>query len=102
LLSKVFPTLRGAEIPWHFGTINLTKSGPNQGVSLINQHWLGSYLCGRLQCRLTRGEKTMQGLKGVVVVATILAAAVSLGACRKEVAEQPLKLGAADVVVAVR
>jgi hypothetical protein len=44
----------------------------------------------------------MQGLKGVIVVATIIAAAASLGACRKEVAETPLKLGAADVVVAVR
>jgi hypothetical protein len=39
----------------------------------------------------------MQGLKGAVVVAALLAA-VSLGACRKEVAETPLKLGAADVV----
>jgi hypothetical protein len=44
----------------------------------------------------------MQGLKGVVIVATLIAAAASLGACRKEVADAPLKLGAADVVVAVR
>lgn len=44
----------------------------------------------------------MQGLKGVIVVATIIATAASLGACRKEVDETPLKLGAADVVVAVR
>lgn len=44
----------------------------------------------------------MQGLKGVVIVATLIAAAASLGACRKEVADVPLKLGAADVVVAVR
>jgi hypothetical protein len=44
----------------------------------------------------------MQGIKTVVVLATIVAAAASLGACRKELAEPPLKLGAADVVVAVR
>jgi len=44
----------------------------------------------------------MQGFKGVVIVATIIAAAISLGACRKEVSDAPLKLGAADVVVAVR
>ncbi|MGB0086720.1 MAG: hypothetical protein WBP94_15285 [Rhodomicrobiaceae bacterium] len=43
----------------------------------------------------------MQGLKGVVVIATILAAAVTLGACRKEVEGQPLKLGASDVAVTV-
>lgn len=41
----------------------------------------------------------MQGFKGVIVVATIVAAAAALGACRKEVAEPPMKLGAADVVV---
>ncbi|MGF1621262.1 MAG: hypothetical protein ACFCUR_11680 [Rhodomicrobiaceae bacterium] len=43
----------------------------------------------------------MQGLKGVVVVATIIAAAATLGACRKEVGGEPLKLGAADVNVVV-
>jgi hypothetical protein len=43
----------------------------------------------------------MQGLKGVVVVATIIAAAATLGACRKEVGGEPLKLGAADVAVTV-
>jgi hypothetical protein len=47
-------------------------------------------------------REEMQGLKGVIVVATIIAAAASLGACRKEVAETPLKLGAADVIVSVR
>lgn len=41
----------------------------------------------------------MQGLKGVIVVATIVAAAAALGACRKEVGHEPLKLGAGDVVV---
>jgi hypothetical protein len=44
----------------------------------------------------------MQGLKGVIIVATIIAAAATLGACRKELAEPPLKLGAADVVVSIR
>ena len=43
----------------------------------------------------------MQGFKGVIVVATIIAAAATLGACRKEVRGEPLKLGAADVAVAV-
>jgi hypothetical protein len=51
---------------------------------------------------LTKGEKTMQGLKGVIVVATIVAAAVALGGCfhhQKAVTQEPLKLGSADVVV---
>jgi hypothetical protein len=43
----------------------------------------------------------MQGLKGVVIVATIIAAAATLGACRKEVGGEPLKLGASDVAVTV-
>lgn len=43
----------------------------------------------------------MQGFKGVIVVATIIAAAATLGACRKEVEGEPLKLGAADVAVTV-
>jgi hypothetical protein len=43
----------------------------------------------------------MQGLKGVIVVTTIIAAAAALGACRKEVAHEPMKLGAADVVVSI-
>ena len=45
----------------------------------------------------------MQGLKGVVIVATIVAATIALGGCfghhEKAVATQPLKLGSADVVV---
>jgi hypothetical protein len=44
----------------------------------------------------------MQGLKGVIVVATIVAAAVALGGCfhhEKAVTQEPLKLGSADVVV---
>lgn len=43
----------------------------------------------------------MQGFKGVVVVATIFAAAITLGACRKEVHGESLKLGAADVAVTI-
>ncbi len=43
----------------------------------------------------------MQGFKGVVVVATIVATALALGACRKEVGGEPLKLGASDVSIAI-
>lgn len=35
----------------------------------------------------------MQGFKGVIVVAAVMAA-VALGACRREVEHTPLKLGA--------
>ena len=45
------------------------------------------------------GEKTMQGLKGVIIIASIVATAAALGACRKQVTHQPMKLGAADVTV---
>jgi hypothetical protein len=44
----------------------------------------------------------MQGLKGVIIVATIVAAVASLGACRQEVDSTPMKLGASDVVSQVR
>lgn len=43
----------------------------------------------------------MQGIKGVIVVATIFASAITLGACRKEVQGDSLKLGASDVTVEV-
>lgn len=43
----------------------------------------------------------MQGFKGVVVVATLVAAVIALGACRKEVGEESLKLGASDVSIAI-
>ncbi len=40
----------------------------------------------------------MQGFRGVIMVAAIIATAAALGACRKEVRHEPLKgLGAADV-----
>jgi hypothetical protein len=45
---------------------------------------------------LTKGEKTMQGLKGVIAAAMLVAAAVSLGGCfghhEQVVVTQPLKL----------
>lgn len=41
----------------------------------------------------------MKGLKGVIVVATVVATAAALGACRKHVAATPMKLGAADTAV---
>lgn len=44
----------------------------------------------------------MQGFKGVIIVATIIATVAALGACRKEVDETPMKLGASDVVAQVR
>jgi len=44
----------------------------------------------------------MQGLKGVIVVATIVATAAALGACgRKHVTHKPMKLGAADAVTII-
>ena len=41
----------------------------------------------------------MKGLKGVVVLATIIAAAAVLAACEKGYKDEPLKLGAGDVVI---
>jgi hypothetical protein len=45
----------------------------------------------------------MQGLKGVVIVASLVAATVALGGCfghhEKAVVTEPLKLGSADTVV---
>jgi hypothetical protein len=45
----------------------------------------------------------MQGLKGVIIVATIVAATVALGGCfghhEKAVTAEPLKVGSADIVV---
>jgi len=36
----------------------------------------------------------MQGLKGAVMVAAIVATALTVGACRREVPAEPMKLGA--------
>ena len=41
----------------------------------------------------------MQGIKGIVIVASIVATAAALGACRKEVTHKPMKLGFADTVI---
>ena len=46
----------------------------------------------------------MQGLKGVIIVASIVAATVALGGCfghhqEAVVYSEPLKLGSADVVI---
>ena len=45
----------------------------------------------------------MQGLKGVIIVASIVAATVALGGCfghhAEAVMQEPLKLGSADVVI---
>ncbi len=41
----------------------------------------------------------MQSLKGVIIVASIVATAAALGACRKEVTAEPMKLGTADITV---
>ena len=35
----------------------------------------------------------MQGIKGMIVVATIVGVAALVGACRKEVPHEPMKLG---------
>ena len=44
----------------------------------------------------------MQGLKGVIIVATIVAASIALGGCfghhEKAVVQEPLKLGSAVTV----
>jgi len=46
----------------------------------------------------TVGEQTMKGVKGAIVITAVIAA-VALGACRREVPHEPMKLGA-DVPVA--
>jgi hypothetical protein len=37
-------------------------------------------------------------MKGVIIVAAIIATAATLGACRKEVAHDSLKLGASPII----
>lgn len=41
----------------------------------------------------------MQGIKGTVVLLTLMGAAIALSACRREVPPEPMKLGA-DIPVA--
>jgi hypothetical protein len=47
---------------------------------------------------IVSGDMTMQGVKGLIVLSAVVAA-VALGACRREVAHEPMKLGA-DLPVA--
>lgn len=45
----------------------------------------------------------MQGIKSAVILAAIMGTALTLGACRREVPAEPMKLGAvAPAVAAVR
>ena len=44
----------------------------------------------------------MRGLKGFAVVAVIVGTAAALGACRREAAPEPMKLGADVPVVDVK
>jgi hypothetical protein len=45
----------------------------------------------------------MQGLKSAVILAAVVGTALTLGACRREVPAEPMKLGAtAPAVQAVR
>jgi hypothetical protein len=43
----------------------------------------------------------MQGIKSIVVIAAIVGTALALGACRREVPAEPMKLGADVPAVAV-
>jgi hypothetical protein len=43
----------------------------------------------------------MQGVKSAIVITAVIAA-VALGACRREVPHEPLKLGASDVAAATK
>lgn len=40
-------------------------------------------------------------MKGVIIVAAIIATAATLGACRKEAAHEPMKLGASPAIVQI-
>jgi hypothetical protein len=74
---------------WHQG---LTKQSRNSSPTLIRINHAGTCRVGN--CRLTKGDKTMQGLKGVIVIAMIVTATVALGGCfhhDQQVAATPLK-----------
>jgi hypothetical protein len=43
----------------------------------------------------------MRGIKNLIIVASVIASAAALGACRKEVPAEPMKLGATAPVTAV-
>jgi hypothetical protein len=41
----------------------------------------------------------MKGMKGAIIIASIVATAAAVGACRKQVRHEPMKLGAANITV---
>ena len=43
----------------------------------------------------------MRGLKNFIIVASVVASAVAVGACRREVPAEPMKLGAVAPAVTV-
>ena len=66
------------------------KRATSRPPSLICERYIGTQLLATAK-QLRR--QTMQGFKGVLLVAAVITA-VALGACRREVEHQPLKLGA--------
>jgi hypothetical protein len=58
--------------------------------SVLDQNELGRYPNSRLVAEQASGDKTMQGVKGLIILSAAVVA-VALGACRRE--EAPLKLG---------
>lgn len=73
----------------------LRKTFRSAAASLIWEGHTGSEM-GAI-AEYVSGEKTMK-LKNVIVISALVAA-VALGACRREVAHEPMKLGAGDVAV---
>jgi hypothetical protein len=61
-------------------------------TSVLDQIMLGRYPNIRLVAEQASGDKTMQGVKGLIVLSAAVVA-VAVGACRREEAA-PLKLGA--------
>jgi hypothetical protein len=59
--------------------------------SVLDQNELGRYPNIRLVAEQASGDKTMQGVKGLIIISAAVVA-VALGACRRE--EAPMKLGA--------
>lgn len=41
----------------------------------------------------------MKGMKGAIIIASIVATAAAVGACRKQVTHEPMKFGPADTTV---
>lgn len=74
--------------------VGKSVTGRKSGLDLNTPH---RYTQRWLLPLLTKGEKTMQGLKGVIAAVMLVAAAVTLGGCfghhEKAVVMEPLKLG---------